>query len=284
MQHKQADGIPPDWTPETIARAGKALAAWEAAYNDMIRKKGHQKISAGELHQAALQTRIARGGNPAEPLSMADYGEASQALQTAAATLREMEEDQKIRQSYLEHLKLIEPLLTDKERQSGKITFARAVAITTGNHDRPKDYRKPGRWIKDFLKKHREGMQKLLREHLRSVQEVEEEFFADVPALRKLVEWTPYDNLKQDDLLTLEEFAGMHSANWFLFKQGGALMRKVIEGKNPSHVQRVLGLKEETIEALAAAKVSPKKVLGRPSGQPKKPAPRKAKKSRTKAT
>ncbi len=214
---------------------------------------------------------------------MADYEEASQALQMAAATLREMEEDQKLRQSYLEHLKLIEPLLTDKERQSGKITFARAVAITTGNHDRSKDYRKPSRWIKDFLKKHREGMQKLLQEHLRSVHEVEEEFFADVPALRKLVEWTPYDNLKQNDLLTLEEFAGMHSANWFLFKRGGCLMRKLIEGKNPSHVQKVLGLKEGTIEALTAAKVLPKKVLGRPCGQPKKPAPRKPKKRRTKS-
>ena len=270
---------PPDWTPETIARANKALAA----YSGMIRKMGHQQISAGEVRQDALQTRIARGGNLAEPFTATDYEEAAQNLQMAAATLQQMEENQKVRQNYLEHLKLIEPLLTEKERQSGRITFARAVAITTGNHDRSKDYRKPSRWIKDFLKNHREGVQKILREHLRSLHEVEEEFFADVPALREVVEWTPYDNLKQTDLLTLEEFAEMHSTNWFLFKRGGSLMRKLIEGKNPSHVQKVLGLKEETIDALAAAKVSRKKVLGRCSGQPKKSAPREPKKRRTKS-
>lgn len=280
---REMTNLPSGWTPETISRASKALSAWEAAYSRMIQRRKREKISAGELRQAALQTHIARGGNPDEPLTMADYQEADQALQMAAATLREMEEHQKMQQNYREHLKLIEPLLTEEERKSGKITFARAAAIITGNHDRPKDYRKPGRWIQDFLKRHREGMRRTLQEHLRSLNEVEEQLLPDVSALMECIEKTPYDDLGQTDLLTLEEFAGMHSLNWQWFRRNGPIMRRLVEGKDPEYVGKVLSLKRETIEALKKGQKSHKKVLGLPSGQPKKATPRKPKKRRTKS-
>jgi hypothetical protein len=146
-------------------------------------------------------------------------------------------------------LATLKPLLKSRELDAGKISFGRAVLITTGNHTR-KDQR-PNRWIPIFIRRHEEAAKAITLELVG-------------PGKAWLVDSVSHESkdrrLQAGDYLSLEDFAEMHYLTFLWFEQGIA-----------------------TMEALLAAENSSKKSLVAPGGQPDKPPRRKAKKSRPKS-
>lgn len=229
-----------------------------------------------EVFDAALKHHLAQGGDPQEIPSTAAYARAVKGLEKASVHINHQALQQQFDAHYSADLKLLVPLLKARELSEQRITFARAVMITTGNHDR-KDER-PGRWIRVF------------RERLaRAIEEMLQRLLGDSTAdeWKKVQQprgsWGNYDS---DDLLTLPEFAQMFFSFNHLFPRGRELRASLgRSGLEQVVVQRLASLDTPTFERLLAELdiKKPKKVLGPVSGQPKKPAPRKPKKQRTKS-
>jgi hypothetical protein len=212
------------------------------------RKDLETRFKAGEVYTATLARHVAQGGSASDPLTREQFKATIEGLLEAQEALEEMGDDNDSAKHYAKHVETLRPVLKPRELKAGKISFGRAVLITTGNHTR-KDQR-PARWIPIFIRRHEEAMKEITLELIG-------------PGKQWLVDSVRHDSkyreFKAGDYLSLEEFAEMHWLNFQWFERGIT-----------------------TMEALIKAETSQKKSLGRAGGQSTKAPRRKAKKSRTK--
>jgi hypothetical protein len=207
------------------------------------------KFSEGEVYQATLARHLAQGGHAADELTTEQFLTTIEGFRKVQEAMQGLEEAKDLAKHYTKHVETLKPVLKPRELKTGKITFGRAVLITTGNHTR-KDQR-PARWIPIFIRRTEEAMKELTLELVG-------------PGRKWLVDSVRHDSkyrgLQADDCLSLEEFAEMHYLNFQWFEQGIT-----------------------TMEALIGAENSRKKSLGRAGGQTAKAPRRKPKKQRTKS-
>jgi hypothetical protein len=235
-----------------------------------------------EVFDAALRHHLAQGGDPQEIPSAAAYARAVKGLEKASVHINHQALQQQFDAHFSADVKLLLPLLKDREQSEQRITFARAVMITTGNHDR-KDER-PGRWIQVFREQVARAVEEMLQ-RLLGGSTADECKKVQQPGGRDAGPWGNYD---PDDLLTLPEFAKMFFSLNHLFPRGRELSASLgRSGLEKAAAQRWASLDNPTRERLITELGTKKpkkvqKVLGPVSGQPQKSAPRKPKKRRTK--
>lgn len=222
------------------------------------------KIGLPELHQAALQQHLANGGNPKERPSPLAIRRAHEALEATSAHIKCQAVQALLDARWEKDVEMLLPLLSAKEQAERRITFARAVMITTGNHDRKNE--RPSRWIPIFQAKAAEHGNESAKWLLGSL---------GTDSLKKINEvrggiLNIYEKYAPDDSLSLNEFARMIAIFAYEFPRG----KELIERLGGTKLHRVA-----VGQAKALKKI--KKVLAPVSGQPKKSAPRKPKKQRT---
>lgn len=233
-----------------------------------------------EVYDAALRHHLAQGGDPQEVPSAAAYARAVKGLEKASVHINHQAIQEQFDAHYSTDVRLLLPLLKAREQTEQRITFARAVMITTGNHDR-KDER-PGRWIRVFREQVARAIEEMLQ-RLLGGSTADEWKKVQQPRGKDAGPWGHYE---PDDFLTLPEFARMFFSLNHLFPRGRELSASLgRSGLEQAVAQRLASLDGPTLERLAAEPwiKKPKKVLGPVSGQPKKSAPRKPKKQRTKS-
>jgi hypothetical protein len=213
-------------------------------------KRGERvRFSEGEVYQATLARHLAQGGNATDELTTEQFLKTIEEFRKVREAVQELEEDNDSAKHYAKHVETLKPVLRPRELKAGKISFGRAVLITTGNHTR-KDQR-PARWIPIFIRRHEEAMKQITLELIG-------------PGKKWLVDSVRHDSkykeFKAGDHLSLEEFAEMHWLNFQWFERGIT-----------------------TMEALIEAETSRKNSLGRAGGHPTKAPRKKAKKTRTKS-
>jgi hypothetical protein len=99
------------------------------------------QIGSLDVQQAALQQHLANGGDPEENPSPFVIRRAMEALEATSAHIKYQSMEAMLDECWEKDVEMLLPLLTAKEQTERQITFARAVMITTGNHDR-KDERR----------------------------------------------------------------------------------------------------------------------------------------------
>lgn len=235
-----------------------------------------------EVYAAALKHHLAQGGDPQEIPSAAAYALAVKGLGRTSVHMHHQAIQEQFDAHFRADVKLLLPLLKDREQSEQRITFARAVMITTGNHDR-KDER-PGRWIQVLREQVARAVEEMLQ-RLLGGSTADECKKVQQPGGRDAGPWGNYD---PDDLLTLPEFAKMFFSLNHLFPRGRELSASLgRSGLEKAAAQRWASLDDPTRERLITELGTKKpkkvqKVLGPVSGQPKKSVPRKPKKRRTK--
>lgn len=236
-----------------------------------------------EVYAAALKHHLAQGGDPQEIPSAAAYALAVKGLGRTSVHMNHQAIQEQFDAHFRADVKLLLPLLKDREQSEQRITFARAVMITTGNHDR-KDER-PGRWIQVFREQVARAVEEMLQ-RLLGGSTADECKKLQQPGGRDAGPWGNYD---PDDLLTLPEFAKMFFSLNHLFPRGRELSASLgRSGLEKAAAQRWASLDNPTRERLITELGTKKpkkvqKVLGPVSGQPKESAPRKPKNRRTKS-
>ena len=236
---------------ELLENARRELANEEALLAAMRCNKAgvRAKFSEGEVYQATLARHLAQGGDAADELTTEQFHTTIEGFRKVQEAMQGLEEAKDSAKHYAKHVGTLKPVLKPRELKTGKISFGRAVLITTGNHTR-KDQR-PARWIPIFIRRTEEATKELTLELVG-------------PGRKWLVDSvfpsSKYKGLQANDYLSLEEFAEMHYLNFQWFEQGIT-----------------------TMEALIGAKNSPKKSLGRAGGHTTKAPRRKLKKKRTKS-
>lgn len=172
----------------TVLRALKArdIVAGARVTDDLT-----ETLSPTEVRQMARQIHLERGGDPRSKPTPADITEAINALKAIQAEIIYQGAASARDTIHSAHLCLLAPLLKPKELAEGRITFARAVALTIGHHGHSKDYKKPSRWISDFNNR-----------------------------FIKAGKPNPYSAMTAKDYLTLKDFARMHYLNYTFFKLG----------------------------------------------------------------
>ena len=172
----------------TVLRALKACAivAGARVTDDLT-----ETLSPTEVRQMARQIHLERGGDPRSKPTREDNAEAIKELQAVQAEILYQGATSARDAIHAAHLRRLAPLLKPKELAEGRITFARAVSITTGHHGHSKNYKKPSRWIAEFNARYAK---------------------AGTP--------NPYSKMTAKDYLTLKDFARMHYLNHLFFKLG----------------------------------------------------------------
>jgi hypothetical protein len=223
------------------------------------------KFAPLEVHQAALQQHLANGGDPKDNPSPLTINRAVKALEATSAHIKYQTVCALLDARLGGDVGRLLPLLTAKEQAEHQITFARAVMITTGNHDHKNE--RPGRWIPIFQAKAAKCgeetfkwlMGSLTAANLKKIQ------------ISRGKDFNTYAKYGPDDFLSLNEFSRMFTLFAPEFPRGRELTKRL----GDSALDRFAA---ERARALKRAK----KVLGPVSGQPKKSTPRKPKKRRTK--
>jgi hypothetical protein len=218
------------------------------------------QIGSLALQQAALQQHLANGGDPEENPSPFVIRRAMEALEVTSAHIKYQSIGAMLDACWEKDVEMLLPLLTAKEQTERRITFARAVMITTGNHDRKNE--RPSRWIPIFRAKAAERMETSLKWLVGSIA---------TDTIKKIKSFDVYAKYGPDGLLPLNEFAEMFCVLAYDFPRG----RELAERLGGSHL-------DHTLPGQAKALKKIKKVLAPVSGQPKKSTPRKPKKRRTK--
>lgn len=266
-------------SPEQLHGAGldELIREMEVIYGKVIEefaKKGDilwpelkpSKFAPVEVHQAALQQHLAYGGDPRDIPSPFAINRAMEALETESAHIKYRTVGPLLDASLGGDVGRLLPLLTAKEQAEHRITFARAVMITTGNHDHKNE--RPGRWIPIFQARAAKCgeatfkwlMGSLTAANLKKIQ------------MSRGKDFNIYAKYGPDDFLSLNEFSRMFTLFAPEFPRGKELSKRL----GDSALDR---LAAERARALKKAKI----VLAPVSGQPKKSAPRKPKKRRTKS-
>ena len=186
----------------TVLRALKARAI---VVGTRVTDDLTETVSPTEVRQMARQIHLERGGDPLSKPTPEDIAEAINALKAIQAEIIYQGATSARDTIHSAHLRLLAPLLKPKELAEGRITFARAVALTIGHHGHSKDYRKPSRWINDFNNR-------FIR--------------AGKP--------NPYSGMTAQDCLTLKDFARMHYLNYAFFKLGREQVGKLHFGDTSS--------------------------------------------------
>jgi hypothetical protein len=172
----------------TVLKAlkARAIVAGASVTDDLT-----ETLSQTEVRQMARQIHLERGGDPRSKPTHEDIAEAINALKAVQAEILYQGAASARDTIHAAHLRRLAPLLKPKELAEGRITFARAVSITTGHHGGSKNYKKPGRWIAEFNNR-----------------------------FTKAGKPNPYSGMTAKTYLTLKDFARMHYLNYLFFKLG----------------------------------------------------------------
>ena len=188
---KAVRGIGDAEVDEAYAKALKALKARNIAAGALIPDDLTETLSPTEVRQMARQILLERGGDSQSKPTQQDNAGAIKELRVTQAEIIYQGAASARETIFTAHLRQLAPLLKAKELAEGRITFARAVSITTGHHGHSKNYKKPSRWIKEFNSRY-----------------------------AKAGKPNPYSGMAAKDYLTLRDFARMHYLNYLFFKLG----------------------------------------------------------------
>lgn len=202
---------------QAYATVFKALKARAIVAGARVTDDLTETLSPTEVRQMARQIHLERGGDPRSKPTREDNAEAIKELQAVQAEILYQGAASARDTIHAAHLRRLAPLLKPKELAEGRITFARAVSITTGHHGHSKNYKKPSRWIAEFNARYAK---------------------AGTP--------NPYSKMTAKDYLTLKEFARMHYLNCWFFKLGRELATKLSDEKHSAKKVLVSGSGQAT--------------------------------------
>ena len=233
-----------------------ALAAYAGAWEEYKRAtKGQKSFGPGEVYQAALNTRLARGGDISKPFTQKDYDEAIKVLQLASVSIKRIAESRVLEAEIDARLEQLKPFLKKKELSAGMIEFGRAVKIITGVKHQPT------RQIGIFRRACRKewSAPRMGFTNFEPLITAERKLYRQFPFLENHLEyrhWT--EDLGAKDVISLREFAALWWMSWPMFKGGRAMVEQMVD-----------------------AELSAKKVLVSGSGHATRKRPKRAAKKRT---
>ena len=220
-------------SPKEVKELEEALGALTEAWAEYSRAtKGQKSFGPSEVYQAALNTRIARGGDLTKPFTQEDYDEAIKALQLASVSIKTMAESKSEEAELDARIEQLKPFLKKKELSEGMIEFGRAVKIITGVKHHPN--RQIGIFRRAWSKEHspREIMDFTEFEPLITAEKRLLKRFPWMANAFKYRHWT--EDLGAKDAISLREFAELWWTSWPLFKGGRAMMEQIIDAKHSS--------------------------------------------------
>lgn len=212
---------------QALAKALRATKARAVVAGARVTDDLTETLTPTEVRQTAMQIYLERGCDPRGKPTQEDSTEAINTLKAVQAEIIYQGAASARDTIHTAHLYLLAPLLKPKELAEGRITFARAVALTTGHHGHSKNYKKPSRWINDFNNRY---------------------IKAGKP--------NPYSGMTAKDYLTLKDFARMHYSNYLFFKLGREQLAELQHAKRSA--KKVLDW-----ESGQAIQRSPKKTIKR---------------------